>query len=200
MKPLLDSLASMTLAPLALYQTAFIQAVQYYQEQLVAVTKLCESLAGRPVFGEGTVHLHPRSADLFVGKTLSRTKTFTDVHTLLFGLVSLDFNPLHFNEELARRTRFGGRIVHGFHTAALFTGVLSELTPWCVYLHQEMDFTAPVRPGETITATGTIDEIDPKGVVHVSLACHNQQGELVVRGRALVKKLKEAYQPSPAEG
>ena len=116
---------------------------------------------------------------------------------MCFGLLSLDFNPLHFNETLARRTRFAGRIAHGLHTASLFTGVLAELTPWCAYLHQDMDFTAPVRPGDVLTATGTIEEIDPKGIVQVALICRNQDNVVVVRGRALVKKLQEMSQPAP---
>jgi 3-hydroxybutyryl-CoA dehydratase len=198
MKPLLDSFTSMAIMPMLVYQAAAAQAVQYCQEQLGALATLCESVAGQPVFGQATLTRRPKDHDLFVGKSLSKSKTISDLHTLLFGLLSLDFNPLHFNEDLSRRTRFGGRIAHGFHTASLFTGVLSELTPWCVFLHQEMDFTAPVRPGELVTATGVIEEIDPSGVVHVALACRNAQGETVVRGRALVKKLKEAYQRVPA--
>jgi 3-hydroxybutyryl-CoA dehydratase len=80
----------------------------------------------------------------------------------------------------------------------MFSGVLAQLTPWCVYLSQEMDFLGPVRPGDVITATGTIQEIDAKGVMQVSLTCTNQKDQVVVQGRAVVKKLKEMYQPAPA--
>jgi 3-hydroxybutyryl-CoA dehydratase len=179
-------------------QAVFAQAVQWQQEQANALTKLLASVTGQEAFGNGTVRRQPKDADLFAGKTVSHTKTLTDTHTLFFGLLSLDFNPLHFNDELARRTRFDGRIAHGFHTASLFSGVLAELTPWCVYLKQEMEFTAPVRPGDMITATGTIEEVDAKGNVRVALSCTNQRDEMVVRGSALVKKLKEIYQPATA--
>jgi hypothetical protein len=50
-----------------------------------------------------------------------------------------------------------------------------------------------------ITATGTIQEIDPKGVVQVALVCRNQKQEVVVRGTAFVKKLREMYLPAPGE-
>jgi 3-hydroxybutyryl-CoA dehydratase len=198
MTPLLETFASVALMPVLMYQTALTRTVQYCSEQAEALAQLWASVAGPPLLAQGAAA--PRQvqdSDLFLGKSLSKSKTITDLDTVLFGMLSLDFNPLHFNEELARRTRFAGRIVHGFHTASLFTGVLSELTPWCVFLHQEMDFTAPVRPGELITATGTIEEIDPKGVVQVGLVCRDQQGHVVVRGRAMVKKLKEAYQAAP---
>lgn len=198
MNPVLDMFGAMTMFPLMYSQAIFRQALQWQREQAEALTKLMASVTGQEGLGGATVRRQPEDADLFVGKSVSHTKTLTDMHTLFFGLLSLDFNPLHFNEELAKRTRFGGRIAHGFHTASLFSGVLAELTPWCVYLKQEMDFTAPVRSGDVVTASGTIGEIDAKGVVHVALTCTNQHNAVVVRGKALVKKLKEVYRPSPS--
>jgi 3-hydroxybutyryl-CoA dehydratase len=196
MNKVVDMFGAMTLLPMMFSQAMFAQMVQWQREQASALTKLAASVSGQEAFGNGTVRRQPQDADLAPGKTVAHTKTLTDMHTLCFGLLSLDLNPLHFNEVLARRTRFGGRIAHGFHTASLFSGVLAELTPWCVYLQQQLEFTAPVRSGDVITATGTIEEVDPKGVVRVALACTNQKGEVVVRGQAVVKKLKEMYQPS----
>lgn len=198
MKQVLDMFGAMALLPVMYSQAIFSQMFQWQREQAAALTKLMASVTGQESFGNGAVRRRPEEADLFAGKMVSHTKTLNDMHTLFFGLLSLDFNPLHFNEELSRRTRFGGRIAHGFHTASLFSGVLAELTPWCVYLHQEMDFLAPVRSGDLITATGTIEDIDPKGVIRVALACTNQNKEVVVRGKAVVKKLKEVYQPEKA--
>lgn len=144
--------------------------------------------------GSGPDAHETESADLHVGKTLAQTKTMTASATLSFGFLSGDFNPLHFNDALARRTRFMGRIVHGFHTASLFSGVLAKLCPWCVYLRQEMEFTAPVRTGDRITAAGVIEEINDRGIITVNLQCRNQRDEVVVRGKAILKKLKEVYQ------
>ena len=196
MNPVLDAFATMTLIPLLFSRAILNQAFQWQAEQAEALSMLVASVTGLEGVGIGTVKRQPEEADLYVGKTISRTKTLTELHTLFFGLLSLDFNPLHFNEELAQRTRFGGRIAHGFHTASMFSGVLAELTPWCVFLRQEMDFTAPVRSGDVITATGVIQDMDVKGVIEVSLTCTNQKGEVVVRGKAVVKKLKEIYQPA----
>ncbi|MEK6569125.1 MAG: enoyl-CoA hydratase, partial [candidate division NC10 bacterium] len=69
----------------------------------------------------------------------------------------------------------------------------AELCPWCVYLRQEMEFTAPVRASDRITATGVIEELDERGVLTVGLRCTNQRDEVVVRGKAILKKLKEVY-------
>ncbi len=167
------------------------------QESPDAVERLIESLYGVELNGNGNGSGHgakePRPAELYVGKTLAQTKAMTEAGTLSFGFLSGDFNPLHFNDAQAGRTRFNGRIVHGFHTASLFSGVLAELCPWCVYLRQEMEFTAPVRAGDRITATGVIKAIDEPGVVTVNLQCANQHGEVVVKGQAVLKKLKEIY-------
>lgn len=154
-------------------------------EFIIALPKLLES-----VNGGGK---RPSGGDIHVGKTVSQSRVMTWAGTLFFGILSGDFNPLHFNELCAEKTRFGGRIVHGFQTASLFSGVLAELCPWCVYLRQDMEFTAPVRHEDEITATGEIVEVDPKGVIAVKLTCTNQRGEVVVRGLAHMKKLKEVY-------
>ena len=191
-------LGAMTMLPVMFSQELFTRALRWQREQADALARLMASVTGQESFGNGTVKRRPDDADLFVGKSVSHTKTLTDIHTLFFGLLSLDFNPLHFNEALSRRTRFSGRIAHGFHTASMFSGVLAELTPWCVYLQQHLEFTAPVRPGDMITATGTIEDVDGKGVIRVSLMCTNEHRQVVVRGEAVVKKLKEIYQPAAA--
>ena len=190
----LATFASITFFPVLFPYLAFDKLFQWQREHAKSMTRLLTSVSGVEVLDSSIIRQHPQDADLFIGKSVSHTKTLTDADTVAFGLLSLDFNPLHFNEALARCTRFQGRIAHGFHTASLFSGVLAELTPWCVYFRQEIDFTAPVRPGDRITARGIIEEIDTKGMVHVSLTCINQKDETVVRGNAVVKKLKEIYQ------
>ncbi len=178
--------------------------LDWHRESPDAIRRLTASLYGVERNGNGNGNGRgikaPKDADLYVGKTLAQTKTMSEPGTLSFGLLSGDFNPLHFNEALAGRTRFKGRIIHGFHTASLFSGVLAELTPWCVYLRQEIEFTAPVRSGDRITATGVIEEIDERGLIRVTLECRNQRDEVVVQGVAIMKKLKEVYQEADASG
>lgn len=135
----------------------------------------------------------PSSNDLFIGKDYSFAKTITEENNVAFGKLSEDHNPLHFSEQLASKTRFRGRIVHGMHTAALFSGVLATLTPWCVYLKQEVEFKEPVRIGDTLLARGIIEEITENGIIRVSLMASNGNGRIVAQGMAEVKKLKEMY-------
>src|SRR3989344_5237123 len=109
----------------------------------------------------------PKDADLFIGKEYSIEKTYTEEDVIAFGKLSKDFNPLHFSEELASKTRFGGKIIHGMLTASLFSGILSTLTPWCAYLQQEINFTSPVRTGDALAARGIIKSINEKGIILV---------------------------------
>jgi 3-hydroxybutyryl-CoA dehydratase len=180
--------------PMYLFDKMMSGMLDWHRESPEAVGRLFASLYGIELNGYGKGTRSPKSSDLYVGKTLAHTKTMTESGTLYFGFLSNDFNPLHFNEALAQKTRFKGRIAHGFHTASLFSGVLAELCPWCVYLRQEMEFTGPVRAGDRITAVGVVEEIDDKGVLTVGLQCKNQHDEVVVRGKAILKKLKEIYQ------
>ncbi len=108
---------------------------------------LAAPVCGPKLNANGGVCGRPTASDLYVGKSLTLTKTITEVDTFSLGFLSLDFNPPHFNEALNQRTRLKGRIAHGFHTASLFSGVLARLCPWCVSVRQEMEFARPGRGG-----------------------------------------------------
>ena len=193
MRQLTEAWANWAFGPMLVFEKLMTGILDWQRETPEAFGRLLSSLYGIELNGYGTGTRVPTAADLYVGKTLTHTKTMTDAGTLYFGFLSNDFNPLHFNEALAQKTRFKGRIAHGYHTASLFSGVLAELCPWCVYLRQEMEFTAPVRASDRITATGVIEELDERGVLTVGLRCTNQRDEVVVRGKAILKKLKEVY-------
>jgi 3-hydroxybutyryl-CoA dehydratase len=135
--------------------------------------------------------------DYTVGDQAKFTKTITETDAALFGAISGDFYPIHFNEELARRTRFGGRIAHGAIAVGLVStviGVPLQGPGVCAAVIRELhfDFTAPVRFGDTLTAEATVDEvITERRIVNLSVACQNQHQEVVLKGRAVLKVLKE---------
>ena len=121
-----------------------------------------------------------------LGDTFSDTMTVTETHlTLGAGLIG-DFNPLHTNEEFARKSRFGGRILHGMLTSAIMgapVGMYFRGTA-IAYLEHNTRFTAPVRPGDTLTTTwrvtGTIEK--PKhggGIVELAGVAANQHAVIV---------------------
>ena len=53
-------------------------------------------------------------SDFKEGDTASFAKTITEVDIHMFVGVTGDTNPVHIDEEYAKKTRFGGRIAHGF--------------------------------------------------------------------------------------
>jgi len=99
--------------------------------------------------------------DLQVGMSASIGKTVTEADIVMFAGVSTDTNPLHLNEEWAKTTQFGGRIAHGMLSAAFISAVLGNKLPGpgTVYLGQTLKFKAPVRIGDTVTATVTVREL-----------------------------------------
>jgi len=140
-----------------------------------------------------------RIGDYAVGDQARFTKTITETDSALFGAISGDFYPIHFNEELARRTRFGGRIAHGVLAVGLIStviGVPLQGLGVCAAVIRELhfDFTAPVRFGDTLTAEATVDEVNTdRRIVGLSVACRNQRNEVILLGRAVLKVLKEAF-------
>jgi 3-hydroxybutyryl-CoA dehydratase len=131
-----------------------------------------------------TVHLE----DIEVGMRRSRSKPITDRDIELFGEVSTDRNPVHFDDDFAKATIFKGRIAHGMMSAALISAVLGEELPGpgTIYLGQTLRFRAPVRPGETLTATVTVTAVDAeKGRVTLDTVCTVGDTE-VVKGEATV--------------
>lgn len=67
-----------------------------------------------------------RIEDYRVGDTARFTKTITETDSALFAAVSGDYYPIHFNEELAKRTRFGGRIAHGGIAMGMISTVIGS--------------------------------------------------------------------------
>ena len=122
-----------------------------------------------------------------VGEEAFLTKTITQEDIQAFARISGDTNPLHLDEDYARSTRFGGRIAHGLLVAGLISAVLGTKLPGpgAIYLGQELRFTAPVRPGDTVTARVRVEAVDSaKGRVSLSTEVVNQDGAPVITGKA----------------
>ncbi len=90
-----------------------------------------------------------------VGQRASRTKQVTTRDIERFSEITGDRNPLHYDERLATASRFGGSIVQGGVTSGLLNAVVAEDLPGpgSVFLSADWRFLAPVRPGDSITAT-----------------------------------------------
>ena len=124
-----------------------------------------------------------------VGDTDRFSKTVTDADIYLFAGVTGDLNPAHIDEDYAQGTFFKTRIAHGMLSAGFVSAVIGTRLPGpgTVYMRQTLDFLAPVRIGDTVTATvEVIEKLEKKKRVRLKTICTNQQGVKVLEGEALV--------------
>lgn len=96
--------------------------------------------------------------ELHVGDTVSFSRTITNDDVLRFAELSGDKNPLHLDDEYARTTSFGKRLVHGMLLGSLCSQVVGMHLPGkrCLYLKQDLLFKKPAYIDDTISVTGTV--------------------------------------------
>jgi acyl dehydratase len=124
-----------------------------------------------------------------VGATASRTRTVSARDIELFTELTGDRNPLHYDEQAAAGTRFGGIIVQGGVTSGLLNAVVAEELPGpgSVFLHVDWHFKSPVRPGDEITAEVEVLEArEDKPLTRLRTTITNQEDTIVLDGTALV--------------
>ena len=127
--------------------------------------------------------------EMNVGDAAEFAKTVTETDVYLFAGVTGDLNPAHINETYAKGTFFKGRIAHGMLAGGFISAVLGTKLPGpgTIYLSQFIEFKAPVRMGDTVTARVEVAEkIAEKNRVKFRTTCVNQDGTLLVDGEAVV--------------
>lgn len=131
-------------------------------------------------------------ADYEVGATVTtRGVTVTEAHLVSWANLTGDWLPLHMDEEYAKTTPFGGRLVHGPLTLALALGLSTQAgifdpesaIAWLGL--DEVRATLPVRPGDTVRVDVEIIEARPshkpgQGVLRLQYHVRNQRDEQVL--------------------
>jgi acyl dehydratase len=130
--------------------------------------------------------------ELEVGKKfITPKRTITEADITIFAGFSGDFNPIHTDNEFAKTTQFGGRILHGPAGFAIATGLESRLGfkegTAIAFLGMTWDLIAPILPGDTIHVVETITnkrETSKKdrGIVFFHVELVNQRGEVCQEG------------------
>jgi acyl dehydratase len=124
-----------------------------------------------------------------IGARASRTRTVTRRDIGLFTEITGDRNPIHYDDELAVRSRFGGVVVQGGVTSGLLNALVAEQLPGpgSVFLEVAWRFLAPVRPGDVITAQAVVTAArEDKPVTTLATTVTNQDGVAVLDGTAVV--------------
>lgn len=126
--------------------------------------------------------------ELRIGDSVTTGKTVTEADLLAFCGISLDVNPIHYDAEFAKTTRFGDIIVPGLLVSTHVSAILGNHLPGpgTVYLGQNLKFKAPVRLRDTVKTTVTVREIIPeKNRVILDTVC--KVGDtVVIEGEATV--------------
>ena len=127
--------------------------------------------------------------ELKVGDTASITRLFTGEDVRLYADLSTDHNPVHLDEDFAKQTQFGQRIVHGMLVSSLFSALLGEHLPGhgTIYMSQNIQFKAPVYLNTPVIATVEIVNIrEGKPIVTLQTTCVDESGKLLVTGEAVM--------------
>jgi acyl dehydratase len=123
-----------------------------------------------------------------VGAVAERSRAITSDDIERFTALSGDHNPIHYDEDVAAATRFGGIVVQGGVTSAILNAVVAEDLPGpgTVFLHVDWNFIAPVRPGDVITGRVEVDEVrDDKPITSLTTTVRRDDGTVVLEGTAL---------------
>jgi 3-hydroxybutyryl-CoA dehydratase len=120
----------------------------------------------------------------------SPSKTLTDAHFLFFAGMTGDAHPIHYDDEYARKTRFGRRLAHGLLLTSLTAVGASTLAPVIeasivAFLEQTAHFRAPAFIGDTLKPEHEVIALERKrsaGLLTLRVTLTNQRGEQVLEG------------------
>ena len=106
-----------------------------------------------------------------------------------FAKISGDFNPLHMNEQYAKKTKFGKRVCHGMLLASFFSKVVGMYLPGknALYFSQSLNFVGPCFIGDKIIVKGEIiDKSEGTKMIKIKTTIKNIEEKLLVEGIAHV--------------
>lgn len=141
-------------------------------------------------FTEGDIYKHPYG------------RTVTETDNVWFTNITMNLNPMHFNEPYAAETEFGERLVDGTFVIALTVGmsvidISANATANLGY--DDIRHHAPVYHGDTIFAESEVlskresESRDHVGIVDTELRAFNQDAELVLSLKRTPMVLKREY-------
>lgn len=130
--------------------------------------------------------------DFKVGQSwLTPRRTISEADIVMFAGLTGDYNPVHTDEEFAKQTPFGTRILHGPAVFAIATGLefrlgLKEGTA-IAFLGMTWNLKAPVKMGDTIHVYQRVDAVrltsNPnRGIVTFWVEVRNQEGAVCQDG------------------
>jgi len=126
------------------------------------------------------------SKEIKMGQTVRTSKQITQIDLTLYAAITRDFNPVHFDPVNSAKTPFKGPIAHGMIAAGLVSGLIGMKLPrpGTIYLKQTLNFLAPVKVGDVITACVEVIALLKRNRVRLKATCENQDGVMVLEEEA----------------
>ena len=124
--------------------------------------------------------------DLKIGLTESFEVVVTQQMMNDFLNISGDNNPLHVDEEFAKKQGYDNKVVYGLLTTSFISKLVGVLLPgkYCLLQGIETKYLRPVYVGDTLTVTGTIDELhESVKRASVKVTIVNQDNKKVLKGK-----------------
>ncbi len=117
--------------------------------------------------------------ELKPGMSATASRVVTEHQVQLFGEATGDMNPVHFDEDYARKTVFRGRVAHGVLSIGFISGVIGTQLPGegTIFVSASIIFKSPVRIGDEVLTTVTVREVGGRDAV---LDCVCKVGDRLV--------------------
>lgn len=130
-----------------------------------------------------------------VGDEFKHRYSYTQEDVDTYARVSGDTNPLHIDEEYAKASMFGRRIIHGYLGGSVFTKIFGTLlyADGNVYMKQELKFLKPMFTGHEYEAVVTVSEIiaDKNRILFTTEVFDPATGDKTITGEALILNKKQ---------
>ena len=119
-------------------------------------------------------------------------KTFSQDDVNRYADAAGDHNPIHVDPNFAAGSQFGRRIAHGMMIAASISEMMAQAfgQDWHKSGRMKIRFRAPVFPGETVRASGTVRsvrQIEDATEVAVSVQVTKANDEAAITSDARVR-------------
>src|SRR4029450_6343391 len=107
-------------------------------------------------------------------------ETIERLDLVRYAGASGDFNPIHWNDEVARAVGLPGGIAHGMYSMAVATRMVTgAVADPAAIKRLKVRFSAMIEPGQTLTAKGEVAEVDGRRVL-VRFHAEDEKGEKVL--------------------
>ena len=106
-----------------------------------------------------------------------------------FAKISGDFNPLHMDEQFAKKSKFGRRVCHGMLLGSFFSRLVGMYLPGknALYFSQNLNFVEPCFIGDIVIVKGKIiNKSESTKMIKIETTIKNNTGKLLVEGIAQV--------------